>query len=179
MRYLRGWCNEPKHAQRPNIHNCLSAETSEPFGSSSSSASSSAPTFAVHHATGWSSLSSPKTITDAWTDPNKFSIKHRLVDVHQPDPSKLRSRIIKTYYPFNPSLTSYENLLGAWLASTNIPKFYAATHETISNEELPSYFKHYLSFHTIEFEDMVRRDIYLSEQPSTSPNSSKDRKSVV
>ena len=137
MRYLRGWCNEPKHIQQQHIHNCLSGESSEPFGSSSSNASSSTPTFAVHHTTGWSPPSSPKTIVDAWTNSNNFSVKHRLVDIHQPDPSKLRSRVIKTYYPFNPSLTSYENLLGAWLVSTNAPKFSTASHETVPNEELP------------------------------------------
>ena len=110
MSYLRGWCNEPKHIQHQYIHNCLSGDSSEPFGSSSSNASSSTPTFAVLHTTGWSPPSSPKTVVDAWTNPNNFSIKHRLVDVHQPDHSKLRSRVIKTYYPFNPSLTSYEKI---------------------------------------------------------------------
>ena len=170
MRYLRGWFSEPRNAQQQHILNCLTGETSEPFGSSTTSASSSTSTFAVNHATGWSPLSSPKAFTDAWTNPSKFSVKHRLIEINQPDPSKLQSRVVKTYYLFNISLTSYENLFGAWLASTNIPKFFAVTHETISNE-LPSYFKHYLSFHTVEFEYMVRRNIYYSKQLSTFQNS--------
>ena len=53
------------------------------------------------------------------------------------------------------------------MSSTNAPKFFAATHKIIPNEQLSSYFKHYLSFNVLKFEDMVRRDIYCSKQPST------------